>query len=359
MGRREREISFENRKLLWFIGLVLASVLLLQYFELPYGHVISNFFSAGKNYSHFTEKDRADGVANFSVALDKSSSYSMNQSASEKNGGSAASNKINDDRASEVELSLEDLYHNLTFSTRKRNNSVETEKGREYEYRFAATHVNTDMNSASGSIQVEDIALSDEMRKLNDSVVSGNVTLAQGMSEHQDDSGSARISVLSNTTALDKDAVLGQQQSQFALIGGISSKKAVPATKKTTKSTERTVMTIRELNYMFQSLTSSPPNSTILPSSDRDKQLLKARLELEKVETVKDKSGLYAPIYWNISRFERHHEASISWSKLYLHFLQPLPTLNIQVGIFAMITISNAIIRKGDHVLLNPDVKNI
>ncbi|CDP08146.1 unnamed protein product [Coffea canephora] len=215
MGRREREISFENRKLLWFIGLVLASVLLLQYFELPYGHVISNFFSAGKNYSHFTEKDRADGVANFSVALDKSSSYSMNQSASEKNGGSAASNKINDDRASEVEF------------TRKRNNSVETEKGREYEYRFAATHVNTDMNSASGSIQVEDIALSDEMRKLNDSV--------------------------------------------------------------------------------------------ILPSSDRDKQLLKARLELEKVETVKDKSGLYAPIYWNISRFERSYELMEQTLKIFIY----------------------------------------
>ncbi|XP_071917235.1 uncharacterized protein [Coffea arabica] len=152
------------------------------------------------------------------------------------------------------------------------------------------------------------------------------------------------ISILSNTTALDKDVVLGQQQSQFALIGGISSKKAVPATKKTTKSTERTVVKIRELNYMFQRHTSSPPNSTILPSSARDKQLLKPRLEMEKVETVNDKSGLYAPIYWNISRFERHHEASISWSKLYLLLLQPLPTLNFQVGIFAMITISDAII---------------
>lgn len=291
MGHRKCEISVENRKFLWFIGLVLASVLLLQYFELPYGRVMSNFFSAGKNYSQFTGKDRVDGAANFSVAVDQTSSYPMNHSASEKNGGSAASDKIHEDRTSEVELSFGDLYHNLTFSTGKRNNSVEIGKEREVEYGFSAKHVNTSITSASGGSQVDDIALSEEMRKPNDSIVSGNAALAPRLSVQQDDSA--------------------RHTKRY--------KKAAPSIKKTTKTTERTVVTIREMNYMFQSHTSSPPNSTILPSSARDQQLLKARLEIEKVETVKDKSGLYAPIYWNLSRFERSYELMEQTLKIYIY----------------------------------------
>ncbi|KAK4422269.1 putative glycosyltransferase [Sesamum alatum] len=52
------KFQVETRRVLWLIGLVLASVLIIQYFELPYRESMLSFLSSGKSF--FNASSRAD-----------------------------------------------------------------------------------------------------------------------------------------------------------------------------------------------------------------------------------------------------------------------------------------------------------
>ncbi|KAL3498476.1 hypothetical protein ACH5RR_041208 [Cinchona calisaya] len=317
----ECQFSFENGKLAWLIGLVFASVLLVQHFEIPYGK-----FSAGRASSSLTRRNSVHGVANFSLTEEQNSEYSVNNSVLGNSG-------IEKDNVgiSIGELLFQESYHNLTVNTLKRHNSLEAEKAREFEYSTRAQQPDKDASSTCGNIQKKNTTSStEEMRKGNPNIAYGYIQfqLPQKRPPYRDayprnmerNKKAPVRSFVSNTTTVDKDVLFGRQHSHIGLLGRNSSMTNTPEMKETSERTEGKVVSIRELNdLLFQSRTSSLPNSMTLRPSAGDDQIMKARSQIEGAAIFKDNSGLYAPIYWNISKFKRSYELMEQVLKVYIY----------------------------------------
>ncbi|CAN1134774.1 Probable glycosyltransferase At5g03795 [Linum perenne] len=98
-----------------------------------------------------------------------------------------------------------------------------------------------------------------------------------------------------------------------------STHRAKPAKKRKYKPPSK-VVPISEMNYLLQQRYASSPSVIPKWSSEVDKEMLRARSEIEKAVVMRDDDpDLYAPIYRNVSMFKRSYELMESLLKVYVY----------------------------------------
>uniref|UniRef100_A0A5B7BUN7 Exostosin GT47 domain-containing protein n=1 Tax=Davidia involucrata TaxID=16924 RepID=A0A5B7BUN7_DAVIN len=385
MGHESRYLcKVETRRLLWLMGMVLAAVLVVHYFELPYVHVISSLFSASKaqtleigslptgDSSHYpkmlvnvtpsnvlnsTDTDAVHETVNVTKISEGNDIGLKNDSVSESEGGSDDSIELDEDSDPEDESSSVDfveLDHNSTVEMMKPENALAPEKAGQSEYSFSRNNVTTNYNPLLGKTHGEDNSFTSEKNEsldvglrtpsfsLQPIISSPNFTLPSNLGTK---SITPVISVNPNTSSADKDlantlpnvenpgllqSVLTPSDNNFSITN-------VPVVNTRSKEPTAAVVSISEMNGLL--LQNRASSSSMKPrwSSAVDQDLLNAKSLIENAPIIGNDPGLYAPLYRNVSMFKRSYELMEQTLKVYIYREGERPIFHQQVlkGIYA------------------------
>ncbi|KAL2455649.1 Exostosin family protein [Abeliophyllum distichum] len=249
------EFQVETRRILWLTGLVIASVLIIQYFELPYRNTMSFLFSSGK-----ASFSGASGGTNGTLVSEGRYPDFINNSSS----------SMLDE---ESKFGEQFLSKNTTYS-----NSTKQEKAGDLELRVSAENATADVNSSSvppSPSANEDAVDASHSEKTRDTL-QGDHTLSDNNSS------------MSNS----------------------------PPPKEISK---KAVVSISEMMDMLrQSRVSSFSKVSLWPSA-ADQELIDARSQIEHATVIVDHPSLYAPVYRNVSTFVRSYEIMEQKLKVYIY----------------------------------------
>ncbi|KAA8521823.1 hypothetical protein F0562_012506 [Nyssa sinensis] len=359
----------ETRRLLWLMGLVFAAALVVQYFELPYVHVISSLFSASKAQtlvigslptgdssrypkmlgtvtpSNVLNSTDADAVHETVIITNTSEGKDIglkNDSVSESNGGSDDSIVLDEDSDPEDESSsgdfveLNSLNHNSTVEMMTPENALAPEKAGQSEYSFSQNNVTTDSNHLRGKTDGEDISLTSEKNEsldvglgtpsfsLQPIISSPNFTLPSNLDTK---SITPVISVNPNTSSADKDLAntLPNVENPGLLLSDLTpsdnnfSIPNVPVVNTWSEESTAAVVSISEMKDLLAHSRASSFSMKPRWSSAMDQDLLNAKSLIENAPIIVNDPGLYAPLYRNASMFKRSYELMEQTLKVYIY----------------------------------------
>ncbi|KAL2544931.1 Exostosin family protein [Forsythia ovata] len=304
------EFQVETRRILWLTGLVIASVLIIQYFELPYRNTMSFLFSSGK--ASFLG---ASGMTNGTLVSKGRNPDFINNSSS----------SMLDE---ESKFGEQFLSKNTTYS-----NSTKQEKARDLELRASAENATADVNSSSGISEEEtNSSIPREIGRIAATPSSFDYRLAPSISPS--DSFSFKntdlnmiapaISFSAPSPSAKEDAVDAShnEKTRDTLQGdhtpseNNSSVSNSPPPKEISK---KAVVSISEMmDMLHQSRVSSFSKVSLWPSA-ADQELLDARSQIEHATIIGDHPSLYAPVYRNLSTFVRSYEIMEQKLKVYIY----------------------------------------
>ncbi|KAM7459365.1 hypothetical protein LguiA_036359 [Lonicera macranthoides] len=334
MGHEFRhKCPVDSKRSLLLTGLVFSMVLMVQYFELPYGNVLSSLFSGSKaqipasspdgDSSQNTQTTFLDNLnsTNTSVAHEIANITKISEGTdldlrsnfvSERNGDSDDVLEFDEDGIPKNQPVSDNfaLHNNLTRESVKKNDGSAPEKARESLYGFLADNVTTNDNSSPDYSNEEQKASTLEEKYISvDSGPASSYSLTPIPSpplispKQMDTNLSTPVYFSSHAPLLNKDPVnsLHKNEEHEQL-------QSVPA-----------VMSISEMNKMLlQSRISSHSMKPQWPSVV-DQELLDAKSHIENAPVTRKTPGLYAALYQNVSMFRRSYELMEQTLKVYIY----------------------------------------
>ncbi|KAG5562547.1 hypothetical protein RHGRI_005321 [Rhododendron griersonianum] len=370
MGHQLKNLcQVETRILVWLIGMVFSIVLVTQYFELPFGSLITSRFSAGetqlqgigtfsmidsstnRNISSNTtifndlNSTATDTSLNFDYTTFEGEDSGPANFAPEKNGGSDDSIEVDADRDPEDDSPSADFVEvndNSTVDISKKtvdisiaDNDLAPEKATESAYSLTPNNAATYSNSSLGSTLEESNSFTEEKNR-SISATPGTSSLAlppiislpnlNSPINEDINSHSPTSSVHPNTSSVDKD--LGntipkdekseELQRQTVLPETSSSRTNVSAVMEGSEP-EAAVVSIYEMNDLLLHSHASSLSPKPQWSSAVDQDLQNAKVQIANAPIVDNDPGLYAPLYRNVSVFKRSYELMEKMLKVYIY----------------------------------------
>ncbi|KAE9452301.1 hypothetical protein C3L33_15791, partial [Rhododendron williamsianum] len=363
MGHQLKNLcQVETRILVWLIGMVFSIVLVTQYFELPFGSLITSRFSASdtkllgigtfsmidsstnRNISSNTtifndlNSTATDTSLNFDYTTFKGEDSGPANFAPEKNRGSDDSIEVDADRDPEDESPSADFVEvndNSTVDISIADNDLAPEKASESAYSFTPNNAATYSNSSLGSTLEESNSFTKEENG-SISATPGTSSLAlppiislpnlNSPNNEDINSHGPTSSVHPNTSSVDKD--LGntipkdekseELQRQTVLPETSSSRTNVSAVMEGSEP-EAAVVSIYEMNDLLLHSRASSLSPKPQWSSAVDQDLQNAKVQIANAPIVDNDPGLYAPLYRNVSGFKRSYELMEKMLKVYIY----------------------------------------
>ncbi|KAF7817125.1 putative glycosyltransferase [Senna tora] len=285
----------ETRRLLSFLGIAVALVLVVQYSELPYGKLLSSIIpSIGK-------------ISSFQMETSTVRSE-MEDNNTHPNGSS--SNHAFDAMASSPSPVAYELDPSTTTPAPERV---------EYANNFTAKDVRSPVNS----VQIENINLTSQSVEHPSFAPQPMVSLPNKTSKDSEtDSRSPVISVTSNATSVKsdtKDPTHKEEKPGFSQGNGSKSSIGKPVATKNSRKRPSKVVSISEMNILLQQTHASSQQLNPRKASDVDQEILQARSEIENAPIIEKDSRFNLPIYRNASMFRRSYELMEKMLKVYIY----------------------------------------
>ncbi|KAL6985435.1 hypothetical protein U1Q18_018809 [Sarracenia purpurea var. burkii] len=347
--------------------MVFVVFVVMQYFELPYGSVITSLFSAGKPQALgarvFSTRDSPGNpniLSNTSFLNALNSTVPINTPktsggkkgvgldngfVSEKNGGSDDSLELDADRDPEDESPSEDFVepnHNSKVEIAITDIGLAPEKARDSGYSFSPN------NSSRGSNPKESTAFTAEKNGSMSVTPAASSPALSPMTSFPNlnsltnvdiNPRSPMISVYPNKSSedtdignvLSKDGKSGESQNDTVMSGYNYSKTNVPPEKEGSERPTDGVVSVSKMKDLLLQSRASSFSMEPRWSSRVDQELRDAKLQIANAPIMENDPSLYAPIYRNVSMFKRSYELMEQKLKAYIYkegerpiFHQPL-----------------------------------
>ncbi|KAM7493314.1 hypothetical protein LguiB_027923 [Lonicera macranthoides] len=297
----------ESRRIVWLIGVLFAMVLVVQYFELPYGNVISSLISSGKAQ---ILSPRPESFSNTTL-FDGLNSTNMNV-ADEVH---EIANITEISEGHDLSLRNDSMVERV-----KGKDGSELKKAKESEYEFSANNGTSERNSSS-----------DENRSINvgptgSSFASPPMRAAPPLA--------SPIKVDANLgTPPTSERNPSSEKNRSDDVGP----KVKNSTKKRFKNQATPVVSISEMNDMLLRSRVSSHSMKPIWSSAVDQELLEAKTQIENAPVTTKDPSLYAPLYRNVSMFRRSYEIMEQTLKVYIYREGERPIFHqpVLIGIYA------------------------
>lgn len=373
--------QLETRKLLWLLGTSFAMVILLQFIELPRGNVLGSLFSPVKVPMEGDIVDVEDSPSESYMSSNKTLSND-----SDTTTASTIHERVDDDGLEE----RGSVFYNGTVPKSNTifdepyglNNytSGHEKSSTENQVEVNGTTTPPISNKSIGGYAPEEATApeSNARLSLNSSTMDSDSTAANKennikISEHGENTVSyippspaippvdsspnssslikegprSTISIpsfVSNNSSTEvywtpthkEDVKSNQMKGDVSSLSHSSPRASIHDRNKTPQAPTSTVITIAEMNALL--LQSRVVYRSVKPrwSSVVDRELLKAKLQIENAPIVSDPS-LYAPLYRNASMFKRSYELMEEMLKVYIYKEGQKPILHQPVlkGIYA------------------------
>ncbi|KAF5726187.1 glycosyltransferase [Tripterygium wilfordii] len=316
--------SSGTRRLLLIIGTILALVVVVQYFEFPYGIDVSSLFSVG-NVRGFSSSSEELGNKTIDNVVEAS-----NTKKEATQGGQLQESKL--DYASKSNKNLNSSFvYNVSAVPQE---DIEAEKNKTLG--IAAK----DDNSSIGSFGVDVTSTLGGNGSLNIGLTDVPPIASPARDSSSDKGftsdtilGSAVIPRSSDTLSVGKDAAdklnMGEKPelflSNYSTSGKVSSMTGVPLGQENKPKTLKgagppsIVFPISEMNHMLLQSHASSKSVTSQWPSKVDKEILSARSQIENAPHKKKSDGIYAPVYRNATMFKRSYELMEKMLKVYIY----------------------------------------
>ncbi|CAH2080547.1 unnamed protein product [Thlaspi arvense] len=343
MGHEFRHfLQGESRRLIWVIGIIFSLILVVQYFELPYGSVVSSLFYANQtqamgkaavnpivkgNITSFdgpnaTDVNAIQNIANATKSSGGNNTSLENDFLSERNGGSNSSLDLSDDADPEdespTERFIDEPSQNLTMEKTVTDNGLASREIKEYANSTPPNNFHADKNSSLGRIQEAIIHFTEE-KNGTDSAPAPSLTLPP-TSSISDLKSPAKLNMTSQGPVMSvypnasspsndvdpfsNDGKSEQMQHDAVQSDNIFPHTTVPAVNKKPDLSTKAVLSLSEMyDLLLQSHASS---LSMKPrwSSAVEQDLLNAKSQIESAPVIENDPELDANIYRNISRFK-------------------------------------------------------
>ncbi|XP_057960021.1 probable glycosyltransferase At5g03795 isoform X1 [Malania oleifera] len=386
MGHEYRILcQSETRRLTLLMGAICIMVLVLQYFELPYGNALSSIFSSGKvpapaNATYLTGNSSVEseivsntrpldgpnstdtlavqGLVNdtSSAGMEEKDAERKNHTVSKNNRGSGdifyegsspknessqgnkkgphTNSTVENVKNSDFGLSPENAREPVNDSNVGEKNSLLDNIQKVKESKDASILEKSELPNATQTSPppaLPPIILSSNIipPTISDAhPIAPVVSVGPG--------ASTWVNVSTHANEDDKHKTL---HGEFATTENNSSRTSVPPVKKEPKRPKAEVVTISEMNnLLLQSRAASHSTEPHWPSPV-DQELLNAKLMIENAPILNDDAGLYAPLYRNVSMFKRSYELMEQTLKVYIYREGAKPIFNqpqsVLQGIYA------------------------
>ncbi|XAR69298.1 Xylogalacturonan beta-1,3-xylosyltransferase [Bertholletia excelsa] len=376
MGHEFRHfLQGESRRLIWVIGIIFSLILVVQYFELPYGSVVSSLFYANQTQSmgkaavnpivkgnitsfdglNATDVNAIQNIANATKSSGGNNTSLENDFLSERNGGSNSSLDLSDDADPEdespTERFIDEPSQNLTMEKTVTDNGLASGEIKEYANSTPPNNFHADKNSSLGRIQEAIINFTEE-KNGTDSAPAPSLALPP-TSSISDLKSPAKLNMTSQGPVMSvypnasspsndvdpfsNDGKSEQMQHDAVQSDNIFPHTTVPAVNKKPDLSTKAVLSLSEMyDLLLQSHASS---FSMKPrwSSAVEQDLLNAKSQIESAPVIENDPELDANIYRNISRFKRSYELMEQTLKVYIYKEGGRPIFHTTVlkGIYA------------------------
>ncbi|PIN01921.1 Acetylglucosaminyltransferase EXT1/exostosin 1 [Handroanthus impetiginosus] len=306
----QTRLQIEKRKWLFLVGLVALTHLFCQSLMLPYGNALLSLLPNEKNNVVMTTSRLSKDSSVETLILDNSN------------------------------LDDESLLVRGVKSMKSYNVGTDVEDEKGATEKDEEENMNSDLDiDDDGFDFIEDETLGKANVDMEDGFIMTNdsLSLANGSSEALLDSGTSEMlektitgasATLSNISAnkplLIESIVQRKSESEVSTSDGssrnISSLPIKPVKKK--MRCQMPPKTITLINEMEQILARNRARSRAMRprwSSERDQEILTARLKIESAPVLKNDQELYAPLFRNISMFKRSYELMERVLKIYVY----------------------------------------
>ena len=286
-----RSCQVETKSLIWVTGMMFAAILVFQYFELPYGNVLSSLFSADKalvvrNGSIWTghSPNKSEMINNMTVLIGSNTTYAINERANntrifngrdrnpqdasvrDRNGGTNQSLKFDEDINADKESSSENLVepNKISMADTVKNvyDGYAPEEAREPEQSFYVKNDTTNSNFSMHKIEKDENSSTSEHIESSDAGFASPssalppMTSSYASSQSVVDIESTPPVVDSNTTLLEKDRTenSGNLRGELNPLGdnsSISSLNRVTGVNKEVEMPTSSVVSISEMNNLL------------------------------------------------------------------------------------------------------------
>ncbi|KAG8381855.1 hypothetical protein BUALT_Bualt05G0016100 [Buddleja alternifolia] len=332
-----RKCNVETRKVLWLIGLVLVSVVMIQYFELPYRDNFLSLLSYGKSYLRFSD---ANGDREF---LGSQSDF-KNSSSPKPVDRNIPGEDLMPENASK-------MNHTAEEETIERSISIAPEMASDIQFRVSAengvdispspmslayppVNVARDISPSVGSREETSLMFSGEISRIAPSPTSLDVLLAPMVSPSQSIShvdigialgvpmvaSSPPNTINKNETSRDSRNSNTMKNDRAPSNEHSSVTNSLPPpTKEMPQSPVKSFVSISEMNDMLLRSRISSFSKIPLWPSPADQELMDARFRIENADIIRGHPGLYAPVYRNLSSFVRSYEMMEQRLKVYIY----------------------------------------
>lgn len=287
----ELQYLLETKRLVWLVAVVFALFMMFQYFEFPYGDVVSSLFSASKGQILVSESYPPEASSQLPQILGNITSFD-------------SSNYTKPDGILE-----------------KDNRTIYKEN-----------------DVGSGNFESERYTDSDEFRETGDDV-SGEKAEVLAPEKAREPGGDFLTNNVSNSNSVQDFEEPGGSQKSPLSSNNKSSVNQVPPVKGRHERPMEEVVTISEMHDMLVHNRASSRSMKPRWSSAVDQELLDAKLQIENAPAIDNDPTLYRSLYVNVSRFKRSYELMEKILKVYIYkegekpiFHQPQAVLK---GIYA------------------------
>lgn len=289
-----RLCQVETKSLIWVTGMMFAAILVFQYFELPYGNVLSSLFSADKvlvlkngSISTGHSPNKSEMVNNMTVLIGSNTTYAINERANnteifngrdrnpwdasvrDRNGGTNQSLKFDEDINADKESSSENLVEpnkiSMADTIKNIDNGSAPEEAREPEQSFYVKNDTTNSNFSMHKIEKgENSSTSEHIESSDAGFASPSpalppMTSSYASSQSVVDIDSTPPVVDSNTTFLEKDRTMapdfnensGNLRGELIPLGDNSSLNRVTEVNKALEMPSSSVVSISEMNNLL------------------------------------------------------------------------------------------------------------
>ncbi|KAL9313449.1 hypothetical protein ACSQ67_018901 [Phaseolus vulgaris] len=291
--------KLEKKRLLGFISITIAIILVFQYLELPYGAVQPTVFSGNMTPTLDSTRFLVVDVPSNSETIKNMTSFNQANSTGEN-----AREIVNITKTSEVK----DTISSTGFISEPAR-----ESGRSLEFGV------TDESSTEESTQKSNNgSATDRTGNLGLSIYNNNVSHSLShLAPPSPTNVSQNITppMLSN----DYDETEFTEDERFKLVGNNSSISSMPKETKGSQIPLLEVTTISEMNELLLQNRASYRSMRPRWSLAVDQELLQTRSEIENAPIINDDVNLYAPLFRNVSRFKRSYELMERTLKVYVY----------------------------------------
>ncbi|KAL4604538.1 hypothetical protein ACB092_10G199900 [Castanea dentata] len=330
-----------TKSLIWVTGMMFAAILVFQYFELPYGNVLSSLFSADKvlvvrngSISTGHSPNKSEMINNMTVLIGSNTTYAINERANN-------TEIFNGRDRNPWDASVRDR-NGGTNQSLKFDEDINAEEAREPEQSFNVKNDTTNSNFSMHKIEEDENSSTSEHIESSDAGFASPspalppMTSSHASSQSVVDIDSTPPVVDSNTTLLEKDRTTasdfnensGNLRGELIPLGDNSSLNRVTEVNKELEMPTSSVVSISEMNNLLLQNRASYHSMTPQWPSAVDQELLHAKSLVKNAPIIKNDPSLYAPLYRNVSMFKRSYELMEDTLKVYIYREGKKPVLH-------------------------------